>query len=66
MGWFSGVSRIARSTASESSMLIELLTGTPKSVTVSWRWMSAITRDLRSCWKRSRSWARATSGRFAP
>ena len=66
MGWSSGVSRIARSTASESSMLIELLTGTPNRVTVSWRWMSAMTRDLRSCWKRSSTDARAFSTLLEP
>jgi len=33
--------------ASESSMLIELLTGTPNRLRVSCRWIMAITRDFR-------------------
>ena len=33
MGWSSGVSRMARRTASESSMLMLLDTGTPKKLT---------------------------------
>ena len=66
IGWSSGVSRIARSTASESSMLMELDTGTPNSVTVSWRLISAMTRDLRCCWKRSSTDERAVSSRLDP
>src|SRR5689334_1885473 len=48
IGCSGGVRRIARSTASESSMLIEPATGTPKMLSLSWRWIIAITRDLRA------------------
>ena len=47
-------------------MLMELDTGTPNSVTVSWRLISAMTRDLRCCWKRSSTDERAVSSRLDP
>ena len=64
MGWPSGVSRMARSTASESSMVMLLETGTPKMLTVSCRWISAMTRDLRSSSKRLITSARAAARRL--
>src|SRR5215208_1568821 len=57
---------MARSTASESSMPIELVTGTPNRLTVSCRWIIAITRDFRCCWRRSRRSLRAASSRSGP
>ena len=53
--------RIALSTASESSMVMELETGIPNNVTVSFPWIMAITRDFRSCCKRSKIWLRAAT-----
>ena len=64
MGWGSGVSRIARSTASESSMVMLLETGTPKMLTISCRWMRAMTRVFRSCSKRLTTSARAAARRL--
>ena len=66
MGWASGVSLIARSRASESSMVMLLETGTPKTLTVSCRWISAMTRDLRSCSKRLMTSVRAAARRLGP
>src|SRR4051812_47319986 len=47
--------------ASESSMLIELLTGTPNRLRVSCRWIMAITRDFRFSWNCSKRFVRADS-----
>src|SRR2546429_7047581 len=48
IGCSGGVKRIARSTASESSVLMLPATGTPSRLAASWRWIIAITRELRS------------------
>src|SRR5512143_109048 len=55
-----GVSRIARSTCSESSMSMKRAIGKPSRLIVSWRWIIVMTRE-----PRTRSSARIAICRFA-
>src|SRR4051812_37697672 len=48
IGCSGGVRRMARRMASESSMLMLPATGTPRTLALSWRWIMAMTRDLRA------------------
>ncbi|OPZ28660.1 MAG: hypothetical protein BWZ01_01017 [Deltaproteobacteria bacterium ADurb.BinA179] len=47
MGMSSGVNLIARRTSSESLMSMNFMSGIPKSLMVSCRWIRVMTRDLR-------------------